>query len=159
MCCRLSKFVFPIPQTESFVGNFLFLHLPQHARPLAHSHQSRPTPLSDTPHYGTMIAIRNFSSNSQSVVVDISLGRSGSPSPPFLCDRLLTVGFWSRMRQSIRYIPRPGDPSTLLPLHTLARTPRNLPSPWTENRSPKVVVRGVIFGRREVEVECRVSNR
>ncbi|KAI9451459.1 hypothetical protein BJY52DRAFT_100985 [Lactarius psammicola] len=62
-----------------------------------------------------------------------------------------------RMKRSIRYIPRPGDLSTPLPPpQTIAITPRNLPSSWTGNKCPEVVVRGVIFGLREVEVECRL---
>ncbi|KAH9020217.1 hypothetical protein EDB85DRAFT_533493 [Lactarius pseudohatsudake] len=61
-----------------------------------------------------------------------------------------------RMRQPILYIPRPGDPSTPLPLQPPAGPPRNLPLPWAENMSPEVIVRGVIFGRRETEVECRL---
>ncbi|KAH9016385.1 hypothetical protein EDB83DRAFT_2439039 [Lactarius deliciosus] len=89
------------------------------------------------------------------------------------CDQLERLGFQLqltihrrgyfarkiRMRQPIRYIPRPGDPSTPLPLQTPAgppRTARNLPSPWAENMSPEIIVRGVIFGRHETEVECRL---
>ncbi|KAI9451460.1 hypothetical protein BJY52DRAFT_1226623 [Lactarius psammicola] len=64
-----------------------------------------------------------------------------------------------RMKQLVRYIPHPGDPgpSTVLPHpRTLAITPLNLPSSWTEN-FPEVIVRGDIFGGHEVEVECKTS--
>ncbi|KAI9437276.1 hypothetical protein H4582DRAFT_1959002 [Lactarius indigo] len=61
-----------------------------------------------------------------------------------------------RMKRSIRYVPRPGDLSTPLPSPlSPAVTPRNLP-PWTGNKCPEVIVRGVIFGRRDIEVECRL---
>jgi hypothetical protein len=66
------------------------------------------------------------------------------------------------MKRSIRCTPRPppGAVSTRFPPpQILAIAPRSLPSAWTENRCPAVIVRGTIFNRRDVEVECRVSNK
>lgn len=63
-----------------------------------------------------------------------------------------------KMKRSIRYTPRPppGGVSTHFPPpQTVATVPRNLPSAWTENKCPAVIVRGAIFNLREVEVECR----
>ncbi|KAI9437277.1 hypothetical protein H4582DRAFT_2058272 [Lactarius indigo] len=64
------------------------------------------------------------------------------------------ISFWVRMGQSIHYI---SDPSKYLLPQTPPGPLRNLPSPWIENKCPEVIVRGVIFGRREIEVGCRNS--
>lgn len=62
-----------------------------------------------------------------------------------------------RMKQRIRYLTRP-DPSILSPLpQTLARNPRNLPSSWRANDYPGVIVKGVIFQQKQVEVECKLA--
>src|SRR5712675_1734032 len=73
----------------------------------------------------------------------------------------LTVCFDSRVRQVISYVPPPdpsvrqsSPPSTTIPPYN---PPANLP--WTEQKFPSVVVRGVMFGRVHVEVECKVSHR
>jgi len=74
----------------------------------------------------------------------------------------LTVCFDSRVRQVISYVPPP-DPSVLqssLPSTAISlpyEPPANLP--WTEQKLPRVVVRGVMFRRVQVEVECKVSYR
>ena len=64
------------------------------------------------------------------------------------------------MRQPVRYIMRP-DPSTYFPTPTLpnSRSARDSPLSWTENKCPKIVVRGVIFQTIHVEVECKVSSK
>ncbi|KAI9431410.1 hypothetical protein H4582DRAFT_1966249 [Lactarius indigo] len=62
-----------------------------------------------------------------------------------------------RMKQPIRYSTRPDPSSRLPPSEIRARKPRNLPSSWTANDYPGVIVRGIIFQRQhEVEVECKL---
>ncbi|KAI9451461.1 hypothetical protein BJY52DRAFT_1297612 [Lactarius psammicola] len=61
-----------------------------------------------------------------------------------------------RMKQLIRYSVRP-DPSNPSPLpETPARNPRSLPSSWTPNDYPGVIIRGSIFQQHEVGVECKL---
>lgn len=106
-----------------------------------------PSPLTAPEQAGSMRrhhSIRNHESD-QIFQLQLTIHRRG----PFMRN--------IRMKQPIRYIPRPGDPSAILPPLRPLRIPRALPSPWTENRCPEVVVRGIIFGHREVEVECRLS--
>ena len=74
----------------------------------------------------------------------------------------LTFCFELRVKQKIFYVPR-SDPSTRIcvnhPLDTLTPTtptPTNIP--WTPQKLPAVIVRGVMFGQVSVEVECRVSS-
>src|SRR5712671_4258062 len=74
----------------------------------------------------------------------------------------LIVCFNSRVRQVISYVPPP-DPSVLQssPPSTTISLPYELPAnlPWAEQKLPSVVVRGVMFRRVHVEVECKVSHR
>jgi hypothetical protein len=69
------------------------------------------------------------------------------------------------VKQKIFYVPRP-DPSLRsspaqisdsLP-GDVAPTPAPSMSSWPQQRLPTVIVRGVIFDRVNVEVECKVGN-
>jgi hypothetical protein len=99
--------------------------------------------------------------------LNVTISRRGRLSPnvgfvfPILChDGSLTVCFEFRVKQKIFYVPPP-DPSlrsspaqisVSLPLDTATT------SSWPQQKFPPVVMRGVMFGHVNVEVECKVSN-
>src|SRR5712671_2967682 len=106
-------------------------------------------------------ATQDFSSLLQSIVRGVSHRMLGSWSP-FPVMKVLLLCFNSRVRQVISYVPPP-DPSVLQssPPSTTISLPYEFPAnlPWAEQKLPSVVVRGVMFRRVHVEVECKVSHR
>ena len=81
--------------------------------------------------------------------------------PPRLMSAFFIVGFGFRLRQPIRYArvmtSSPTMMSTVLP-STSAETP-SLPadSSWPHQNFPNLIVKGVMFRRQHVEVECKVG--
>ena len=87
-------------------------------------------------------------------------------SAPFSYECFFTIGFGFRLTQPIRFIPPPepvltSSPSLLsteLPSSNSGETP-GLPADtaWLQQKFPRVIVRGVIFRRHQVDIECKVS--
>jgi hypothetical protein len=74
----------------------------------------------------------------------------------------LTFYFELRVKQKIFYVPRPDPSLRSSPAQISVNLPPDTPTPttipWTPQKLPAVVVRGVMFGQVTVEVECKVSN-
>ena len=78
----------------------------------------------------------------------------------------LTIYVEFRVKQQIIYIPRPGPLLRSSPAQISVSLPGDVASTsapsmssWSQQIFPAVIVRGVIFNKKdEVEVECKVSN-
>ena len=66
-----------------------------------------------------------------------------------------------RLRQQICYVapPDPSIPPCASPLSFDHPPFPSTDSPWSPQKFPSVRVRGVMFSERDIEVECKVSNR
>ena len=83
--------------------------------------------------------------------------------PTFYHENLsLTSCFEFRVKQKIFYVPRPDPTLRSSPGQISVDLPHVTPTPttipWTPQKLPAVLVRGVMFGQVSVQVECKVSN-
>lgn len=75
-------------------------------------------------------------------------------------DGSLTICFEFRVKQRILYVPPPDHPvlrSSPVPISINLPDITTIPS-WTQQKLPSVVMKGLLHGQVNVEVECRVSN-